>query len=353
MNSVKRFYVLLICLVIGLIAGGCTYDDNADELSIQNTTGEKILRPGDEPVRTEIKLYFRNNNYSEKDPESLPVIPVTRSFHQDELTARAVLAALISGPSAGEELQYGAGPVIDATDLQIEDVYIKNKICVIHLQSSHSLPLYNYDNQAGAHAETVLIQSLLHSLSGLPPVDAVWLFHNNSPWQGNTADWLCPLALPGSGVSYTLYFCMEKAPYHSRQGLDLLTPVQIKLISTGEEEIIDCHFSKIINLLSQDYDPALRAPLPQGIQVLAFTLADHLLLMDLAAPFTGSPEQACAFVGALVYTFTGLPEVDAVMVTVEGQTWESGGIVWAYPLSRDDLEQGMNMSINRSGFSGY
>ena len=220
----KRFYVLLICLVIGLIAGGCTYDDNADELSIQNTTGEKILRPGDEPVRTEIKLYFRNNNYSEKDPESLPVIPVTRSFHQDELTARAVLAALISGPSAGEELQYGAGPVIDATDLQIEDVYIKNKICVIHLQSSHSLPLYNYDNQAGAHAETVLIQSLLHSLSGLPPVDAVWLFHNNSP-----ARQYRRLVMPGAtrfGGKLHSLFLHGESPLSFRQGLDLLTPVQ-------------------------------------------------------------------------------------------------------------------------------
>lgn len=345
-----RFYVLIICLVIGLIAAGCTYND---KLSLHDTTGVTSLEHSNEPVRTEMKLYFRNNNYNEKDPESIPVIPVTRSLSQDELTARAALDALILGPSPGEQLQYGAGPVINGKDLHIEDIYIKNNICVIHLQSAHPLPLYNYDNQTNAQAEAVLVQSMLYSLAGLSPVEAVWLFDNGCPWKSSTVDWFCPLAPPGPGVGYTLYFCNDTSPYYSRQGLDFLEPVQIRLISSGETDIIDCPFKKVMDLLSQDYDPSHRAPLPQEIHVRDFTLSDHLLSIDLADPFTGRPEQARAFVGALVYTFTGLPEIDAVMVTVEGQALESGGFVWGYPLCRDDLKREMDTLVDRSGLNWY
>lgn len=347
MDSVKRFYVLIIWLAI--LAAGCSYSSRDEKLPGQN---EEVRSPveSEKPAWAEMKLYFRNNNYHEEDPESTPVISVTRLVSPDELTARAVLEALISGPSPGEQFQHGAGPVINESGLIIEDVYIKNDICVVLLQSSHPLPLYNYDRQPPAQAEAVLVQSLLHSLAGLPPVDAVWLFHNGSPWQGNTVDWLCPLALPGSGVGYTLYFSLDGTTYHSR-GLEYLTPVQIKLDSSGYEGAADCPFAKIIELLSKDYDPAHRAALPRDIQVRGFTLTDHQLIIDLSAPFTGSPEEARAFVGALVYTFTGLPEIDEVMVTVEGQTWESGGIAWSHPLSREDLKRdmNMNMSVNRPG----
>ena len=337
-DTVKRL-LFAMCLLVCAAACGC--HEGKERLSGLEAAGESPPVES-EAVRAEMKLYFRNNNYS-RDPESLPVIPVTRLVSPEEITARAVLEALIAGPSPGEELQYGAGPVINGSELHIEDVYIKNKICVVRLQSPHPLPLYNYAHQSPALAEAVLAQSLLRSLGKLLPVEAVWLFHNGSPWQSGSFNWLCPLAPHGAGVGYTLYFCADQASYYSRQGLEFLTPVQVRLEASGQEKEEEGVFARIIALLSQDYDPAHRAALPQGIKVRDFTLAEHQLLIDLAAPFSGSPEEARAFVGALVYTFTGLPEIDAVQVTVMGQTWESGGIAWPHPLSREDLKRDLNL----------
>ncbi len=346
----RRFYILIICLFIVLVTGSCAF---TDRLALSDTTGTVSPEHGVEPVRTEMKLYFRNNNYNSADPGSTPVIPVTRSVPRDELTARFTLNALISGPSPGEKSGFDAGPVINGTDLHIDDIYIKNGICVVHLSSSHPLPLYNYENQTDVQAEAVFAQSLLLSLAGLPRVEAVWLFHDGNPWQSSAVDWLCPLAPPGPGVNYTLYFCRESTSYFTGQGVGFLEPVQIRLFSSDDPRIEACPFKRVIDLLAQDYDPSHKAPLPQEVHVLSFNLSDHVLIIDLAGPFHVNPQQARAFAGALVYTFTGLPEIDAVMVTVEGQTWENGGIVWDHPLYRDDFKREMDSSVSRSGFTGY
>ena len=42
-------------------------------------------------------------------------------------------------------------------------------------------------------------------------------------------------------------------------------------------------------------------------------------------------------VRSLVYTFTELPEIDRVIVTLEGEPWTGGNFVWKKPLRRENL----------------
>lgn len=329
--ALRRIYLFVTCLLVGLFTVACASSGVERTEDIIGTG--KMLKHGIEAGWIEMKLFYRNDSSIVETGASTSVIPVARSVPLDELTARAVLNALISGPLPGEQAQYDAGPVINGAELQIEDVYIKNDICVVHLLSPHPLPLHDYEEQSDIQAETVLAHSLLYSLTELPQVEAVWLFYNGEPWRGSNIDWICPLAPPGRGVGYTLYFCKDTVSHPTGCGADSLVQVRVRLIS-GERDGEDCLFKKIIDLLSWDYDLSHRAPL----RVLGFSLIDHLLSIDFADPFVGSPGQVQGFVGALVYTFTGFPEIDAVKITIEGKPWECGGINWGHPLRADDFE---------------
>lgn len=339
--------MLVTCLVLGLIVVACySVEQSPGQIEAHETDGhEKANRNSDTNKKVLLTLYFRNDNYIPDNPGSKPVIRITRSVSREELTARAILQALITGPAQRERNEFAVGPVIKDTNLQIDDIYIKDKICVIHLSSPDQLPLYNYNNQTVAQAEAVLTQSLVCSLVESMRVEAVWLFQNGNPWRGETVDWLCPLAPPGSGLSYTLYFYEEiPGEYSVGQRTEILKPVQIKLFSSVETGTLECPFHKIIDLLSKDYDDAHRAPLSDEFQVLDYTLKDHLLTIDLAGSFPDSSRGARVFAEALVYTFTELPEVDALLVTREGKVWSDDNIRWDYPFYRDDLKNG-----NKSG----
>jgi spore germination protein GerM len=334
--------VLVNCLVLALTVVACA---SLEQKPMQAGSNETASLPSSNRIssiggRTTLTLYFRNDNYIPDNPDSKPVIPVTRTVPQEKLTARATLQALITGPEQRERNESAAGPVINNKGLQIDDIYIKNKICVIHLSSPHHLPLYDYKNQTVAQAETVFTQSLVRSLAETVQVEAVWLFQNGDPWQGNTVDWLCPLAPPGGGINYTLYFYEEIADdYSPSLKAGNLKPVQIRLISSGVTGTTECSFNKIIELLSKDYDEAHRAPLSDGVHVLDYTLHDHLLTINLVGSSPDSSQSARVFAKALVYTFTELPEIDALLVTREGQVWSDGNIRWEYPFCRDDFEE--------------
>ncbi len=331
----RRFYFFLTCLLLGFLAGACAssgQDQFEDKIGMA-----KILEQGGETEFKEMILYFRNSDYDAGVGESMPVIPVVRNVPQGDYTVRAVLNALISGPLPPEQDRYDVGPVVNGSDLEIEDLYIKNGICVIHLSSSHPLPLYDYEGQSDLQAETVFTQSLLHSLSNPEGVEAVWLFCNGVPWKSDSMDWLCPLAPAGRAQTCTLYFCKDPVNRSFRQGEDSLVPVQVKFVSSGAMGGENCLFEKIIDLLSRDYDLSYRAPLPRECRVLGFSLVDGRLNIDLAAPFSAAPGRGEILIEALVYTFTCLPEIDAVTVTVEGRPLECGGVVWDQPCCRDDL----------------
>ena len=331
----RRFYLLLTCLLLGFFAGACA---SSEQDQFEDKIGmAKILEQDGETEFKEMSLYFRNSSYDAGVGESMPVIPVVRSVPQGDYTARAVLNALISGPLPLEQDRYDAGPVINGSDLEIEDIYIKNGVCVIHLSSSHPLPLYNYEGQSDLQAETIFTQSLLHSLSNQEGVEAVWLFCNGKPWESDIMDWLCPLAPAGMAQSCTLYFCRDTVNRSFKQGEESLVPVQVKFVSSGSVGEENCLFKKIIDLLSRDYDLSYRAPLPRENHVLGFSLVDGRLNIDLAAPFSAASGREEVLIEALVYTFTGLPEIDTVTVTVEGRPLECGGVTWDQPRCRDDL----------------
>lgn len=323
------------CLLVGLFAGACSsprvsrHEDNTD-VAITRDQGR-------EPGLTGLKLYFRNNNYNDGGDASQSVIPVIRVVSEEGHTARDLLNALISGPLPEEQNLLDVGPVIDGTGLQVEDIYIKSNICVIHLSSTHPLPLYGDGSQTDPHAETVLVQSLLYSFTDLPGVEAVWLFCNGKPWKNGTVDWLCPLTPPDRGLNCTLYFCKDMSSHPVVHGVDSLMPVRIRIVSTVDADATDCLFGKIMDLLSQGYGPLHQASLTQKVNVLHFNLTDHLLTIDLGDPLSGSFLQVNSFIGSLVYTFTGFPEIDDVLVTVEGRPLEQDGLTWNCPLCRDDF----------------
>ena len=61
----RRFYILIICLFIVLVTVSCAF---TGRLALSDTTGTASPEHGVEPARTEMKLYFRNNNYNSADP---------------------------------------------------------------------------------------------------------------------------------------------------------------------------------------------------------------------------------------------------------------------------------------------
>lgn len=331
----RRVYLLFTCLLLGFFAGACA---SSGQAPFEERMGmAEVLELGGETEFKEMNLYFRNNSCLAGAAESMPVIPVARNVPQGDYSARAVLNALIAGPLPSERECFGAGPVLNGSDLEVEDIYIKGGICVVHLLSPHPLPLYNYEGQTDLQAETVFSQALLYSLADPAGVEAVWLFCNGRPWKSESLDWLCPLAPAGRGQSCTLYFCKDSVSRRQGQGADPLVPVRVKFISSGAADAENCYFKKIMDSLSRDYDLSCRAPLPGESHVLGFSLVDGQLNIDLAAPFSAPPGRAEMITEALVYTFTGLPEIDSVAVTVEGRPLECGGAVWRQPLCRDDL----------------
>lgn len=335
---VRRFLLGITCLIVALVAMACSpgsrpgEQDRFDNCTTGSSRGEK-----ESPVL--LVLYFRDDSHPAGEGESEPLLRLTRPIAREGLTARATVQALITGPTQAEENGSAAGPVINASDLQIDDLYIQKGICVIHLSSPGPLPLYGDQGQSAAQAEAVLIRSLVCSLTESVPVEAVWVFQNGRPWEGETADWCCPLTPPGGGLDCKLYYCLEMLDqYQDMPRAETLEPVQIKLFPPAGVNPSRFMFQKIVDLLAEDFDETHRAPLPGGLRLLGSVLEEHRLTLDLAGSFPESTRRARTFAEALVYTFTELPEVDALLVTREGQPWHDDFMHWDLPLTRDDLK---------------
>lgn len=292
-----------------------------------------VERPAgsDSEEKTDLTLYFRNNGYEPDDPHSEMVIPVMRSVAKTEAVARATINELIRGPLPSDLSKHDIAPVLNR-ESTVDDVYIQGGICVIHLLYEGYLPLL--DGQSPLQAEQVLIESLVRSLSGYSSIQAVWLFQNGSPWQGNTLGWSAPLN-PGKMVSYKLYF--RKITQEETITLDwnyLAAPVQVDLESPLGTSAENCPFAQIIDLLTCNFDEEKIATLPRDNRALGFSLNNGLLTINLTGAIPIGHQASMVMIRSLVYTFTEFPEVDAVIVTLDGEAWTDGHFIWEYPLER-------------------
>ena len=304
MFRLRAIVILVICFGF-ILYSGCAMPvdsrvdadlEKAEESSGYNSEWLKMI------------LYFRNLEYEPGHSDLEPLIPVTRYVPQTDSAARTILAALLRGPLPDEEHSYRVGPVID-TAVFIEDIYIKDRLCVIHWQCDDFL----FSEQTGYPAESLLVQSLVQSLTAHPQIDAVWLFRNNSPWQGAEHHWLTPLNKPGGTLAYTIYYndlaALEPEKMHWEQGR--LKPVRVNLSDQVGEALENLSFYQIVDLLKKNYGQTCGAVIPADNRVLSFSLEDGLLTIDLAAqPIPGG--SALLMVRSW-FTLHGLPEIDRVM----------------------------------------
>lgn len=282
--------------------------------------------------KTRVTLYFRNKKHDQVH-DSPALIEVTRTVNKTEAIARATVVELIRGPLPEELARYELAPVL-SEDAVLDDIYIRSSICIVHLACEGTL--LPVDEPSPPHqAEQVMVEALVRSLASLPDVRAVWIFQNGSPWQGSTTGWCAPFSLPGEGLGYRLYFVQGGPGDNVIPGP--LVPVTVEIESPPGIAAADGPFHRIIELLAQDYDHEHLAPLPAGCRALGFSLKEGLLRIDLTGERPAGYNAAMAAARALVYTFTGLPEIDAVLVTLDGETWESDYFTWNYPLRRGDL----------------
>ncbi|MEW5784066.1 MAG: GerMN domain-containing protein [Bacillota bacterium] len=86
---------------------------------------------------------------------------------------------------------------------------------------------------------------------------------------------------------------------------------------------------------------AFYGTLPVTAQILSFELTDGVAVIDyspeLLSDSPGGSLTGIVFMQSLVFTATQFPEVEKVLVLVEGDPWSDGHFLWDEPIGRDDL----------------
>lgn len=339
MESFKAFlkrnvaHFLLFAAVV--LAAGC---------SSPSREGEEHTGDGDGLVHTKdqiaLSLYFPNLDYDQADTDSKAVLPVQRFVQKTESVARATVTELLRGPSVREAREYGVGPAV-GRQVALSDIYIKNGICVVHID--YDGPLFSGLSVPQAEAESLFMQSVVYSLAPLPSVKAVWLFYREGPWLGDYWQYYGPVAVPGRVQEYGLYYRSNNP-----QNFDniiwetVLSPVMIA--PEGEHpfqnggRLQNGLIYEVIERLSSSYDQEHGPTLPKNCRALSFDLRDGVLTINLSGKPPSGSHAARIAVRSLVYTFTELPEVKRVMATFDGELLRSGNLVWDIPLGRIDLD---------------
>ncbi len=83
--------------------------------------------------------------------------------------------------------------------------------------------------------------------------------------------------------------------------------------------------------------------LPAETKILSLKIKDGVALIDFSAELLTSSDSPAGSLGgsvfsqSIVYTATQFPSVEAVLVTVKGEPYSDGHIIWDEPVNRDDL----------------
>lgn len=288
----------------------------------------------------ELALFFPNMSYNPEDRSSEALIPISRLVQKTEAPARATVTELLRGPSFVESSSYGVGPIV-AANVNLIDLYIKNGICVVHLD--YNSLLFSGLPVPQEQAEKLFVQSLVYSLGYLPSVSAVWMFHRERPWQGEFWQYYGPVDSPNRSLEYTLYYSSNILPNVNAYTKETaLIPMEVVLerrhpfmsYAGGLEGPFFTIIDKLAAGYDQDYDPVL----PAGTHAVKFELRDGVLTIHLAGRQPAGYSAAQSAIRSLVYTFTELPEIERVIATLNGEPFSDGNIVWNLPLSRNDLQ---------------
>lgn len=289
--------------------------------------------------QTELTLYYPNLAYDPANPESEAVIPVTRFVQKTEALARATVTELLRGPTLRESQQYSAGP-ITTRNVVINDIYIKDGICIIHLD--YDGPLFTGLTVPGADAERSFVQAIVYSLQSVPSVAAVWLFYQESPWQGEFWRYFGPIAVPNRALEYTLYYRNNNANNFDDYIWErVISPImfvpnrQDPFSGAGDSA---GPFFEIVEKLTFSYDQDHGPALPKDSSAVEFLLRKGILTIHLAGRPPVGYQAAQVLIRSLVYTFTGLPEIERVIVTLNGEPLSYGLLIWDAPMGRMDLE---------------
>ncbi len=322
-----KLCILFLIMILSLfMAGSCSLTANDQ----QNIDGTRPLAPEDNGEITQLTLYFRNLEYEPGDPDSKTLVPVTRNIVGTDAVARATVGELFRGPSSRETDLFGAASIVNQ-EVVIDDIYIQGGLCVVHLDYEGAL----FENGFPSSAE-IFMDSLIQSLTAYPSINAVWVFQKGAPWQAEDRRWSYPLTAVGGTVQFALYFRdIDEADLDVPGRPATLTAVSVELESDIETE--DAPFSKIIDLLAIGFDSQRGAVISQDNSALGFVLRDGVLTVNLAGSLPQGEQDLLLMQRALVYTFTELPEIDRVLVTMEDEPWSHDHLLWDIPLGREDL----------------
>lgn len=332
---IHNLFVLFFVLAMSIVACGCSApaeddDVNHDAVSGNITEIEKEM---------ELTLYFYDLAANPEE-DGTGLLPIRRIVPLTEALARATVTELLRGPTLKESRDYGVGPVVTGR-VSLSDIYIKDGICVIHLD--YEEPLFSGLPVSPAEAELLFIKAIVYSLESIPGITAVWVFYQDSPWQGDYWQYYGPVTVPGKAHEYQLYY--RNNNYNNFEEYiwqQIITP--LAFVPEGPHPFLEYAgdasgpFYEIVEQLTSSYSSEYGPTLPKGCRAESFNLHQGVLTINLAGRLPAGYFAAQAMIRSLIYTFTALPEVERVIATINGETFSDGRILWNMPLGREDLD---------------
>ncbi len=328
-------FVLIVVLAVAFFVSGCSAPAE-DDLNDAAVSGNDIAEIEKE---MELTLYFYDLASSQEE-DGKDLLPIRRIVPVTEALARATVTELLRGPTLKESRDYGVGPVVTGR-VSLSDIYIKDGICVIHLD--YEEPLFKGLPVLPAEAELLFVKSVVYSLQSIPGINAVWIFHQDSPWQGEYWQYYGPVTVPGRVLEYQLYYRNNNySNFEEYIWQQIIAPQPY--VPEGPHPFQEYEGNKsgpfydIIAQLTSNYSNGYGSTLPRGCHAESFNLHQGVLTIDLAGRLPAGYLATQVMVRSLVFTFTSLPEIEWVKATINGETISNGHILWDMPLSRKDLD---------------
>lgn len=342
----KRSWLLMIFVIIvfGLLWMPAFSCQPPPEDETPGENGETGDENGDTPgmPTVEMTLFFRNQFFEPGvSPREEVVVPVKREVPAMLAGAGDAVIMLLEGPTADEQSESGAGKVI-REDAVILDLFLEEDLLVVNL--SYKDPFHPMLSMH--HEELAFVEAVVRTATEFPSVKSVWILRDGKPWQAGYTGCCSPLARSGSEMQFTVYYGVKKAVDAWGEGTlsdpstdDLLQPAIVSLTSPPGTVEENCPFVYLVQQLTVDPEPGLIAPLPADNAALGFDydLEQRLLTIHLQGSPTQSHYHARILASALVYTFTEIPVVDQVIVTLNGGVWSDGHVLWEEPMGREQF----------------
>ncbi|ARE85943.1 GerMN domain-containing protein [Clostridium formicaceticum] len=163
----------------------------------------------------------------------------------------------------------------------------------------------------------------------VPPIEA------ENPPQGEGTDTVVDPAPEGEITRVTLYFVNDEYVATGDERLEKVLPVE-KEVTVGEKSV---EAMILAELQQVPEDDALSTTL-EGIKVLSVDTAEGVAYVNIAGErLSGGSLQETLVIHQIVYSLTGLEEIEAVQFLVDGSKRETlmGHILIEEPLKREDI----------------